>query len=80
VELEAVRMWDRPFPVLWGDFPGSLYAQIRDPAVLAVAETFPIGPVDRFRELLSPPRNRHRLRRVVDAPGIRPRRSPGAAG
>ena len=80
VELEVVRLWDRPFEVLWADFPGLLHAEIRDPEVLAVAERFPIGPVDRFRELLSPPRNRHRLRRVLDAPDISPRRSPGAAG
>ncbi|MFC5179544.1 DUF4037 domain-containing protein [Nocardioides taihuensis] len=80
VPLETVRMWDRPFEVPWADFPGLLHAEIRDPQVLAVAEQFPLGPVDRFRELLSPPRNRRRLRRVLDADEIRPPRSPGAAG
>jgi hypothetical protein len=69
VPVQVERMWGRQFRVLWGDFPGALAQEIRDPAVLAVAERWPLGPVDRFRELLSPPRNRARLRRALDAEG-----------
>ena len=35
VQIEMQQMWNRPFTVPWGDFPGMLRAQIRDPAVRA---------------------------------------------
>lgn len=52
VSTEVEQMWDRPFKVAWADFPGLLGAQIQDPAVLRIAERWPVGPVDRFRDLL----------------------------
>jgi hypothetical protein len=35
---------------------------------VAIAERWPVGPVDRFRELLWPARNRSALRRLLDDP------------
>jgi hypothetical protein len=66
VSTEIVQMWNRPFRVAWADFPGLLRAEIRDPAVLAIAERWPIGPVDQFRELLWPAHGRHVLLRLFD--------------
>lgn len=62
------RMWDRPFRVAWADFPGLLRAEIQDPEVVRMAERWPVGPVDQFRELLWPARHRHLLLRVLDQP------------
>jgi hypothetical protein len=66
VFLELEQLWNRPFKVAWGDFPGLLRAQIQDPAVLSIAERWPIGPVDQLRDLLWPPRNRHILLRLFE--------------
>ncbi|WP_152362392.1 DUF4037 domain-containing protein [Microlunatus speluncae] len=65
VPTEIVRLWDRPFRVLWGDFPGALQARIRDPEVRALVSRFPAGGIDRVREVL--PR-----RPVFRAPGDAP--------
>jgi len=64
--LEPVQMWDRPFTVGWADFPDLLRAEIRDPAVAHIADSWPVGPVDQFRHLLWPASNRRRLLRVFD--------------
>jgi Domain of unknown function (DUF4037) len=66
VSTEVEQLWNRPFKVAWADFPGLLRAQIQDPAVLSIAERWPIGPVDQFRDLLWPARNRHILLRLFD--------------
>jgi hypothetical protein len=66
VSLEIEQLWGRPFKVPLADFPGLLRAQIRDPAVRSIAERWPTGPVDQFRDLLWPARNRHILLRVFD--------------
>ena len=66
VSIEVEQLWNRPFEVAWGDFPGLLRAQIQDPAVLTIAERWPTGPVDQLREMLWPPRNRHVLLRLFD--------------
>jgi hypothetical protein len=58
---DVVQMWDRPFRVAWADFPGLLRAEITDPAVLAIADRWPFGPVDRFREQLWPTGSRRAL-------------------
>jgi Domain of unknown function (DUF4037) len=55
VSTEVQQMWNRPFKVVWGDFPGALGAQIQDPAVQRIAERWPIGGVDQFRDLLWDP-------------------------
>ena len=65
---EVVRLWDRPFPVEWSSVPDLLFPLIVDPDVRAVAERWPVGPVDRFRELLWSPRNRTALLSVFTRP------------
>jgi hypothetical protein len=37
------QMWDRPYRVYWGDFPGALHAEIKDPEVKEIAERWPTG-------------------------------------
>lgn len=66
VSTEIEQMWDRPFKVVWADFPGLLKAQIEDPAVLQIAERWQFGPVDRFRDLLWPRQSRPRLLALFD--------------
>jgi len=68
VATQVVQMWDRPFRVAWADVPDLLHAEIEDPAVLRIAERWPIGPVDQFRDLLWPPAtNRYALLGLFDA-------------
>ena len=66
VVTEVVQMWNRPFRVMWADFPGLLHAKIQDPALLRIAEQWPFGPIDQFRELLWPHDGRHILLRLFD--------------
>jgi hypothetical protein len=66
VATEVVQMWNRPFKVAWADFPGLLQGQIQDPVVLRIAEQWPFGPVDRFRDFLWPTSGRHLLLRLFD--------------
>jgi hypothetical protein len=61
VATEVVQLWDRPFKVVWGDFPGAIGEQIRDPAVKRIVERWPAGGVDQVRDLLLPPDSRRRL-------------------
>ena len=66
VEAEIVRMWDRPFKVAWADIPDLLFPLIQDPAVVSIAQRWPVGPVDQFRELIWPAKNRPLLLRLFD--------------
>ncbi len=66
VSTVVEQMWDRPFRVAWADFPGLLREQIKDPTVVAIADQWPVGPVDRFRHLLWPATNRTLLLRIFD--------------
>ena len=66
VQIEVQQMWNRPFTVPWGDFPGMLRAQITDPAVLRIADQYPTGGIDQVREILWNPRWRRRLLRLFD--------------
>jgi Domain of unknown function (DUF4037) len=66
VATEILQLWDRPFKVLWGDFPGALAAQIQDPAVRHISEQWPVGGVDQFRDLLWDPRRRRLLLRLFE--------------
>jgi Domain of unknown function (DUF4037) len=66
VPTEMVQLHDRPFKVLWGDFPGALKARIQDPQVKEIAERWPVGGVDQFRELLLSPRSRPSLLRLFE--------------
>ncbi|WP_229669900.1 DUF4037 domain-containing protein [Microlunatus endophyticus] len=58
VPTSIERMWDRPFGVLWGDFPAALRARITDPEVVTIAEAFPVGGAERPREVLGISRDR----------------------
>lgn len=60
------RLWDRPFEVVWGDFPAALRARIEDPAVRRIADAWPAGGVDRFRDVLMRPQARERLARMIE--------------
>ena len=66
---DVEQLWNRPFKVVWASIPDLLQAQIQDPAVLSIAERWPVGPVDQFRDLLWPPRNRSLLLRLFDQSG-----------
>jgi hypothetical protein len=66
VPTAPLRMWDRPFAVTWGDFPGALQAEIRDPEVRRIAERWPAGGVDQLREVLWHQQFREPLLRVLD--------------
>jgi hypothetical protein len=58
VELGVEQMWGRPFKVVWGDFPGALCAAITDPAIRAIADRWPVGGIDRLRNVLWKPADR----------------------
>ena len=67
VPTHEERLWDRPFAVLWGDFPGALVEQMQDPAVRRIAEQWPVGGVDQVRDLLwGGARHRGRLLHLLD--------------
>ncbi|MET9018446.1 DUF4037 domain-containing protein [Actinopolymorpha sp. NPDC004070] len=66
VATEVHQLWNRPFKVVWGDFPGALRAQIGDPAVERIARRWPVGRIDQVRDLLPVPRRRHELLRLYE--------------
>ncbi len=66
VSTDVEQMWGRPFKVLWGDFPGALRREIRDPQVISIAERWPIGPVDQLRDMLWPTSKRPILLRLFE--------------
>lgn len=66
VTTEVVHLWDRPFKVAWADIPDLLLPLIQDPVVVSIAQKWPVGPVDQFRELIWAPRNRPLLLRLFD--------------
>lgn len=66
VTTKVVQLWDRPFKVAWADIPDLLLPVIQDPAVVSIAQRWPVGPVDQFRELIWTPKNRPLLLRLFD--------------
>jgi hypothetical protein len=66
VTAEVVQLWDRPFKVSWAGIPDLLLPLIQDPAVARIAQRWPVGPVDQFRELYWAPNNRRLLLRLFD--------------
>lgn len=66
VATDVHQLWNRPFKVLWGDFPGTIQAKIQDPAVKSIAERWPAGGIDQFRDLLLSTRSRPLLVRVFE--------------
>lgn len=66
VTTQVVQLWDRPFKVAWADVPDLLLPLIQDPAVVSIAQRWPVGPVDQFRELILTPQNRPLLLRLFD--------------
>ena len=75
--VETARLWDRPFPVPWPSVPDLIFPLIRDDEMRAIAERWPVGPVDHFRELVGAPRNRRGLGAFFDADEQHP--APGAS-
>jgi hypothetical protein len=66
VSTEVHQMWNRPFKVIWGDFPGALHARIQDPAVKRIAEQSPTGGIDQLRDVLWGRHSRRRLLRLFE--------------
>jgi hypothetical protein len=66
VRPEVHQMWDRPFKVIWGDFPDLLRARIQDPGVKRIAEQWPTGGIAQVRDVLWSPHSRKRLLRLID--------------
>jgi hypothetical protein len=60
--LEPVRLWERPFTVMWADFPGALTAAISDPQVRDLVERWPTGGIDQVRDILWAPKSRIKVR------------------
>ncbi|MFI5733430.1 DUF4037 domain-containing protein [Kribbella sp. NPDC051587] len=58
VELGLEDMFGRPFKTVWGDFPGALSATISDPRVQEIAQRWPVGGIDRIRNVLWRPADR----------------------
>jgi Domain of unknown function (DUF4037) len=63
--LEPVRMWERPFPVMWADFPGALSTLITDPQVRDLVERWPTGGIDQVRDILWAPKLRVKVRELA---------------
>lgn len=63
--LEPVRLWGRPFAVMWADFPGALSASISDPQVRDLVERWPTGGIDQVRDILWAPNSRIKVRELA---------------
>jgi Domain of unknown function (DUF4037) len=63
--LEPVRLWERPFKVMWADFPGALSAAITDPQVRDLVERWPTGGIDQVRDILWAPQSRIKVRELA---------------
>lgn len=66
VPTKLEQMWDRPFKVFWGDFPGMISARIDDPVMKRIAERWPTGGIDQLRDILVGPRSHDLLLRVTE--------------
>jgi hypothetical protein len=64
--LEPIRLWGRPFTVMWADFPRALSASISDPQVLDLVERWPTGGIDQVRDILWAPRWRAKVRELAE--------------
>ena len=62
---EPVRLWERPFPVMWADFPGALRASISDPQVIDLVDRWPAGGIDQVRDILWAPQWRAKVRELA---------------
>ncbi|WP_410791565.1 DUF4037 domain-containing protein [Kribbella sp. C-35] len=67
VELGVVRMCDRPFEVVWGDFIGALTADIQDPEVRRLLERWPVGGIEQVRTVLWRVPDRRQLLGLLDS-------------
>jgi hypothetical protein len=63
--LEPIRLWGRPFTVMWADFPGALTASISDPQVRDLVERWPTGGIDQVRDILWAPKSRVKVRELA---------------
>ncbi|WP_238175744.1 hypothetical protein [Kribbella pratensis] len=67
VELGVVRMCDRPFKVVWGDFIDALTADIQDPEVRRLLERWPVGGIEQVRSVLWRVADRRQLFGLLDS-------------
>jgi hypothetical protein len=65
LKLERVRLWNRPFSVMWADFPAALAKEITDPVVHEVLQRWPAGAIDQIPDILFPSRHRRAVRDLV---------------
>ncbi|SDT16693.1 DUF4037 domain-containing protein [Microlunatus soli] len=65
VTTEIGGAWGRPFLLRWGDFPGALRDAMTDPEAIALADRWPVGGIDRVRDVLWSPRQRPQLLALV---------------
>ena len=59
------RLWERPFTVMWADFPGALSESISDPQVRDLVERWPTVGIDQVRDILWAPRSRMKVRELA---------------
>ncbi|TDW21587.1 DUF4037 domain-containing protein [Kribbella kalugense] len=67
VDLDVVRLVDRPFKVVWGDFIGALTADIQDPEVRRLLERWPVGGIEQVRNVLWRVPDRRQLVGLLDS-------------
>lgn len=63
--LEATRLWDRPFTVMWADFPAALSPLITDLTAKDLLRRWPAGGIDQVRNLLWAPSHRTTVRQLA---------------
>ena len=64
--LERTRLWERPFAVLWADYPTALSAKITDPATQELLRQWsPASGIDQVRDILWTPRCRPAVRQLT---------------
>ena len=67
LELGMERLFGRPFDTVWGDYIGALAAGIKDPEVLRLLDRWPVGGIDRVRDLLWKANDRRQLLGLLDS-------------
>jgi hypothetical protein len=67
VELGVERMWGRPFEVVWGNVPGALSDAIQDPEVRRIADRWPVGGIEKVRDVLHRTGDRRQLLGLLDS-------------
>jgi hypothetical protein len=66
LEFGMERLFGRPFDTVWGDYIGALAAGIKDTEVLRLLDRWPVGGIDRVRDLLWKANDRRQLLGLLD--------------